>query len=322
MKIAIIGSGSIARRHFFNIKKLKPEADIIVLTRPLNIQSKKKLFKDEANFVSTLEEVIEFSPIIAVICSPANFHVQQSSILSEENIHLFIEKPLSDKIHGIDSLLISTEKNKTINMVGYPLRFNSSLLFFRKVAQSMINDPGALIESKCLSFLPDWRPGLDYRKSVSAKKSLGGGALLELSHEIDYLKWIFGEISLIDSKIHRKGNLEIDVEDSADLVFRLNNYRKIKANLSLDFSSNFLSRECMIKTKSRELKWDGISNQVLSRSKSSDNWKIIYENDNQDMYFEEIKYFLNCVEKNLTAQPDIIDALGTLKIILEAKEQT
>ena len=78
----------------------------------------------------------------------------------------------------------------------------------------------------------------------------------------------------------------------------------------------------MIKTKSRELKWDGISNQVLSRSKSNDNWKIIYENDNQDMYFEEIKYFLNCVEKNLTAQPDIIDALGTLKIILEAKEQT
>ena len=117
MKIAIIGSGSIARRHYSNIKKIKPSSEILIYTRPLNIQSKKKLFGDDVNFVSELDEVIKFSPLIAVICSPASFHIEQSLRLSEENINLFIEKPLSNKVSGIETLLMKTKKNKTIKEI-------------------------------------------------------------------------------------------------------------------------------------------------------------------------------------------------------------
>ena len=320
MKIAIIGSGSIARRHYSNIKKLKPSSEILIYTRPLNIQSKKKLFGDNVNFVSELDEVIKFSPLIAVICSPASLHIEQSLRLSEENINLFIEKPLSNKVSGIETLLMKTKNNKTINMVGYPLRFNSSLLFFREKAQAILSDSEINIRSECYSYLPDWRPDVDYRKSVSSNKSLGGGALLELSHEIDYLKWTFGKLSLIESNIQNKGILDIDVEDSADLFLEVNQNRKIKIELSIDFSSNILRRECLLSSETNELKWDGINNKVLSRDKKiSDDWKVEFEDDEDDMFFEEIRYYMNCVSSKTIAEPSITDALETLNIIHEAK---
>ena len=61
----------------------------------------------------------------------------------------------------------------------------------------------------CGSYLPNWRSNIDYRKSASAKKHLGGGVLLDLSHELDYVQWLFGKIVIEHCKSKKLSNLNI-----------------------------------------------------------------------------------------------------------------
>ena len=114
-------------------------------------------------------------------------------------------------------------------------------------------------------YLPYWRTNTDYRKSVSAQKILGGGVLLELSHEIDYLIWIFGSISKVNAFLTRHSSLEIDVEDTAYLRLELSNTHQEHnpfAILTMDFIRSDSTRACYAIGSEGTLKWDGISNCV------------------------------------------------------------
>ena len=81
-------------------------------------------------------------------------------------------------------------------------------------------------------YLPDWRPDSDYRSGVSAQASLGGGVLLELSHELDYARWFFGQPQTVTAEAGRLSDLEIDVEDSATVIL---GYPDKRVTVSVDF---------------------------------------------------------------------------------------
>jgi predicted dehydrogenase len=106
-------------------------------------------------------------------------------------------------------------------MVGYNLRFMKSLKKFREILKKNTIGKILSIRSEVGSYLPSWRPDSDYKKSVSAIKKLGGGVLLELSHDIDYLVWLFGNVKWVSSTIHRQSNLKIDTEDTAHITLCL-----------------------------------------------------------------------------------------------------
>ena len=145
-------------------------------------------------------------------------------------------------------------------MVGYVLRFNKALLFFRNAIKN--NTIGRIIRvsSECSSYLPDWRPGFNYKESVSAKSSLGGGVLLEVSHEIDYLRWIFGELTLLSSYTSKLSDLSIDTEDYAFLLMKKNN---IIIELSINFFSKQFSRLCRAIGEKGSLEWNYVTNEVI-----------------------------------------------------------
>ena len=107
--------------------------------------------------------------------------------------------------------------------------------YLRKNVNS--NKLGSFLFSKinCSSYLPDWRPSQDYRRTVSSSSSYGGGVLLELSHEIDYANWFFGPFLKVQAVLKNTGTLEIDVEDIADLV--LTNKNGMNVQIHLDFCS-------------------------------------------------------------------------------------
>ena len=117
--------------------------------------------------------------------------------------------------------LITKKRNNCSN--DYNLRYNRSLNFFKNSFQTGILGDLHSVRCEVGHYLPYWRTNTDYRKSVSAQKILGGGVLLELSHEIDYLIWIFGSISKVNAFLTRHSSLEIDVEDTAYLRLELSN---------------------------------------------------------------------------------------------------
>lgn len=232
-KVLLVGFGSIGRRHLKNTRELLPGADIMVYRQ----YTKNKSDPPEGanSIVYSLEEAIAFRPNAVIISSPAHEHISNALVFLREGAHLFIEKPLSINLMSCNELITAIREKSVFAMVGYVLRFQPIVKFLEKI----IREEKIGIVHKAFvevgQYLPDWRPSSDYRKSVSAQESLGGGVLLELSHEIDYATWFFGFPDEIYCSSERLSGLEIDVEDSATVVMNYRASDKKRVIVNLDF---------------------------------------------------------------------------------------
>ena len=244
-RVLIVGQGSIGQRHLRILRENLPQADIRVLRhRPGSGVS------ELANGVyHDLADACTFAPQVAIIANPAPFHLQVATALVAVGSHLLIEKPLSHDLAGVEALLHQAHAQGVVLQVGYNLRFLPSLARFRHLVHQ--GEVGQVLSIRCEigQYLPTWRPDSDYRQGVSAQGSLGGGVLLELSHELDYLRWIFGEVDWVKAYLGRHSQLEIDVEDVAHLILGFSPNRAAKAPgpvaaLSLDFLRHDPTRLC------------------------------------------------------------------------------
>ena len=192
----VIGYGSIGKRHVEILEKRNKVSSIAILTRQRNLPYKT---------ISSLDEISSLNPDYIIIASPTNQHFGQLMFI-EENFKgkkILVEKPI---FHSVFDLKIASNEV----YVGYNLRFHPMLNKIKTVCEG--KDIWTM-NVFCGSFLPDWRPDRDYRESYSAKKESGGGVLLDLSHELDYIQWLAGPLE-IDYVVNGKiSNLAITSDD-------------------------------------------------------------------------------------------------------------
>lgn len=318
-RVLVVGLGSIGKRHLQIVRDLNPFADIRILRHTENIE------KPEASngCFKTIEEVTDFLPQIAVIANPAPFHISIAMTLVNIGCHLLIEKPISNNTNGIKNLIEIAQKNNVLIQLGYNLRFYLSLANFRRYIHDGRVGRILSIRSEVGQFLPTWRSDLNYHRSVSAKKELGGGVLLELSHEIDYLRWIFGEVKKVGAILSKNSDLKIDVEDSAFLNLQFssaNNYPGPIASLCMDFIRHDKSRRCLAIGSLGTLRWNGNDGIVECWKSGGEEWEKLFQDSEKldNSYLTEWKHFLNCVYKNEMPCVTAEDGLAVMKIIQAA----
>ena len=283
-KILIIGLGSIGSRHL-NIAKAKfPQAKI----RVLRSSEKKDDSPTNEDFFYNPDDAIAFDPQIVVIANPANYHLSSAMPFIKKNRYFFIEKPISNNFEEAKKFLEICKKENIIVQVGYNLRFLSSLKNFKNyIDKGIIGDIWS-VRSEIGQYLPSWRPQSDYRQTVSAKRSLGGGVVNELSHEIDYLLWIFGDIKWIRAITSRQSDLDIDVEDSAHILigFQYCQNKNLIASLNMDFIRHDRKRECIVIGSVGSIKWDGINGTIELWKKGSASWIELFSLNDLDKSYE------------------------------------
>ena len=310
--ILVIGLGSIGKRHVKNIKEFFPEIKIIALRH--SKFNKNDLFNYGLHdCVLSIKDALNYNPDAAIISNPASEHLKFAKILAQSGIDLLIEKPISNSVAGIEELIELCELNKCILMTAYNLRFLPSLVEFKNQIDS--NRVGKLlsIHAEVGQYLPSWRQGSDYRNSVSANKNLGGGVLLELSHEIDYLYWIFGELRWVIAHVSKQSSLDLDVEDSSKILLSFDN--DLSASLNMDFFRHDTSRKCYAIGEKGTMLWDGISDEVKLFENGANAWKTIFKSsaDKNFTYSEEIKYFFSIIE---TKNPPKISGYDGMKVLV------
>ena len=187
-RFLVASLGSIGRRHLANLRHLFPAAQIAVLRLAPRNPGETQGIPDGADCrFASLEAAIEFGPHAAIVASPAPFHINIAAALIQAGIPTFIEKPLS---HSIENLADFVRLAQTANIpvaIGYDMRLLPELAYIRSVLQSEELGPLLAARAEVGQYLPDWRQNMRYQDSVSAQRVLGGGALLELSHELDYI---------------------------------------------------------------------------------------------------------------------------------------
>lgn len=310
----VIGSGSIARRHMMNIRELFPSVRVGCVSA-----SGRALNAEEVGIDTIVYESIELalldSPMLAIVASPAPFHVKQTLQLVEAGVPVLVEKPLSNSMFEFaaegGALLQYEDKIE----VGYNLRYMPSAIKLKSLLDERFLGKIYNVIVEVGQYLPHWRPQSDYRENVSARKALGGGVLLELSHELDYLKWLFGKFSTAYCVSRNSGALEIDVEDHVDAI--LVNSNGLVANLHMDFLQRTPARTCKIIGEHGTLIWDLLCNRIVL-FKERDVEIVLFNEpsyDRNQMYKDEFVHFSKVARGLCQPFVNLKDALETLVLI-------
>lgn len=327
MRFLVVGYGSIGRRHVNILAALNLCSQIVVASRRKGSElPADSRWNESVIFVETIEEALKFRPECAILANPSSMHLEVALRLAREGIHLFIEKPLSNSLLGISELFALCKLREVCLHIGYNLRFLPTLQFFR--SQLRNGRIGKILSVRCEvgQYLPTWRPQQAYQDSVSAQKKLGGGVLLELSHEIDYLRWIFGEVVEVTAVIEKLSCFEIDVEDTVMLLLK-SKFEKlgedIIISLNMDFYRHDVTRKCTAIGDKGTLLWDGVAGAVAVCNLDEGEWQSLYsDKPERDLtYILEIQNFIKCIAEHessgLHASGE--DAEKVLQIIEAAK---
>jgi predicted dehydrogenase len=319
-RILIVGLGSIGSRHLRLARELLPNADIGVMRHQECVS-----IPEQANACfSSLSKAIDFAPEIAIIASPATFHLSAAQGLAMAGVDMLIEKPLAASSDGAIHLIDTCRARGSVLLVGYNLRYLPSLRRFRDLIHE--GSIGTVVSVRCEigQYLPSWRPEADYRQGVSAKRELGGGALLELSHELDYLRWIFGDIDWVQAYVGRQSSLEIDVEDTAHLILGFASGAdggRLVGTVNMDFVRHDATRFCAAIGETGTLRWNGITGAVEFLGADTKDWREVYRHRHQrdDSYRAEWLHFLDCAERRATPLVTGADGLAVLRVIDAAR---
>jgi predicted dehydrogenase len=318
-RVLIVGLGSIGQRHLRLMRELLPNAEICVLRHKFY----ETLPQGADSNVFSIEDAIDFAPQIAVLANPAPWHMPVGIALAKTGCHFLVEKPLATDFEDARRLVLACQNSRTLLQVGYNLRLQPSLIYFKKLLEESYLGPIWSVRCEVGHYLPNWRSGKDYREGVSANKRLGGGVLLELSHELDYLRWCFGPTEWVSAVLSQQSNLEIDVEDYAHLTigFNKNKNQTLIASLNLDFFRHDATRICTVIGERGTLRWDGISHKVTF---TDENGRCVAMHDQvpeQDAsYRDQLKKFLKCINTGFSVSPDGQDGLEIMKIIEAARQ--
>ncbi|ENM5927024.1 Gfo/Idh/MocA family oxidoreductase [Vibrio mimicus] len=315
-RVAVVGLGNIATRHRRNIKQLFPHAQLYAMSASGRMPHETVSHAD--HLVESIDALITQQVQLVIVASPAPFHAAHAIPLIEAGIAVLIEKPVTATLDELKALQEVAAQYSTPVAVGYCIRYLSSAIEMKKrLASGMLgNMYHAHVEIG--QYLPDWRPSKDYRESVSARAALGGGALLELSHEFDYTQWLLGELTLQHAILRQSEELGLDVEDSADML--LSTEQKAVVHLHLDFLQRKAHRQCRFVGSQGALEWDLIGNEI--RFVSAQGTQVLYSEptwDKNQMYTAMVLDFVAHIHCQPSQYVSLDEAAKSLELIAQIK---
>lgn len=323
MRYFVVGCGSIGARHIRNLLGLKC-GDVVAVDAD---RSRLKWIKKEygvpvchfSGFTGALREKGEKASIVSV---PNHMHIKVAQLCADNGSHIFVEKPLAHSEKGISRLAGAVKKNRLVSMAACNMRFYPAIRFIKEQM-----DKGKIgrifsARSEFGLYLPSWRPAQDYRKNYGARKKEGGGVILDLYHEFDYLYWFFGVPRKVFCRYGRYGDLEIDTEDNADIIFEYAGKEKFLCNLHVDYLQYRYSRSFKVVGEKGMLIWDWPAMRVEFIDKKGKCLKKygFPDYDINNMYVDEMKYFVKCIRGKKRPMTDIKAAGEIQSIIFRAKD--
>lgn len=320
MNILVVGCGSIGQRHIRNLKTLhvgEVSGCDIDSARCHKVVSQLgvRVFRDFA------EALMKVLPDAVLVCTPTSLHIPDALSVARSGCHLFIEKPLSHSLEGVDELVDIVAQKNLVTLIGCNMRFHPSIAKIKNLLESGIIGKVVCVRIQAGQYLPDWHPWEDYRHGYSANRSMGGGIILDSIHEIDYITWFLGEVSHVSCFAGKLSSLEIDTEDTAEILLQFKS--GTIGEVHLDYVQRIHSRSCQIIGEEGTILWDFNDKQVKVYSAKIKEWQISPEEPNYDtneMYIEEIKHFLQCLMGKAKSAQDIYNGKRVLEIALAAKE--
>ena len=314
----VVGCGSIGKRHIRNLLAFGVRNILAYDSNPVRSYEVREEFGVEA--LHDLESGWAQNPYCAFITTPTSLHIPIAIQAAERGCHLFIEKPLAHTFEGVERLLSLIREKELVSLVGCNMRFHPGLKKVKELIEkkAMGNMVAARVEAG--QYLPDWHPMEDYRKNYSARRDSGGGVILDAIHELDYIRWLLGEIRAVSCFAGKLSHLEIETEDTAAIILRFTN--GAIGEVHVDYVQRAYSRTAQFIGDEGTIRWDYTQGTVRYYSSISNRW-MEFENPKDwvanQMYVDELSHFLCCLEGGAQPEQDVSEGARVLAVALAAK---
>lgn len=315
MKILFVGLGSIGQRHLSNLISLGYDKFYALRNRgnalPLEISSSGLIV------LKDWEEVALVRPDFCILAAPPVVQQEYLPLIVAMGMDVFVEKPIGTNLNVLFEVLETVKEKKLVSMVGYNLRYHPLVARLKEILCNGYIGNQTSFRLEVGQYLPDWHPYEDYRAGYSAQNSLGGGVTLDLIHEIDLAYYLFGTITDVKSFTAKRSHLEIDVEDTSEIIVKLQN--GVIGSIHLDYVNRIGMRKGTIIGDCGVLDYDLLKSEYnLSIGKHEKvSGKIDFQRN--DMYKNELIEFLQCVENRTEPKNNLESGLAVLEYALKAK---
>ncbi len=320
MKFLIAGLGSIGRRHLRNLVELGEEDVLLYRTHQATLaDTDLAVYPVETD----LEKALEQKPDAVIISNPTALHLKVAIPCAKAGCALFLEKPLSTDCEGLEELNEILKKTKKPALVGFQFRFHP---VFQQIAQWIKEGLiGRVLFSSVYwgEYLPDWHPWEDYRVSYSARKDLGGGVVLTLCHPMDYLRWLLGEINSVSAFVGKISDLELEVEDMAEITMWHAN--GAVSQIHLDYYTQPKSHTLKIIGSNGTITWDETNNEAKLYMADEKRWlafKPLATFSRNDMFLAEMRHFLAVIKNHEQPVCSFSDGVRIQQIIMAAYQSS
>ena len=316
MKALVVGAGSIGSRHLKNLFELGVEIYAVDIN-PDNAQKASPISKQT---YSSVDKALRIQPDVAFICTYSNDHIAPAIKCAKAGCHLFIEKPLSLSLDGIDELIGIIKEKKLISMVGCNMRFHPAVSY---IYDTLAHNPsfskklwGCFEFGFYLAF-----DKADYQNCYKANKSMGGNLIFDCIHELDIASWFFGRPAEVICNKSILSSLKIDTEDHVEMIIKFET--GAVCTVHMDYLQHGYTRRYKVVCDEGTIVWDFIQGEIGIATVPEKEWQWkdmkleLYYNQ---MFIDEVKYFLECVSTGRETFNSIQQALPILKLAIAANK--
>lgn len=312
MRVLVSGFGAIGQRHVRNLRALVPDCHITLLRHR---SADDRAYSGIDTVVSSVDQALEQTVNGAILAGPSSTHLAEAMAFARAGVPLLIEKPLSNTLLGVEAFEALCAEQAVPVLVGYNFRFAPPLRAMRQaLLDGVIGEP-LHCRAEVGQHLSQWRPGTDYHESVSARKDLGGGAILELSHELDYICWLMGEVESLAARSGNLGELNIEVEDFAEILLQFRS--GAVGSVHMDMYQVVPKRYVHITGDRGRLELDFLSGRLLCSTPATPEGTTLrakWCEDRNEMYLRELKHFIECTKGKADPYIPLAEGVRALRI--------
>lgn len=313
--VLVVGAGSIGSRHARNLRAIGVSQISVVDPDPERCRSVADA--TGARTYTHLDDALQASHAIAIVCPPPTLHVAAAMTCAAAGCDVLVEKPLAVSVAEADRMIAAVATHGRRAAVAYQLRFHAALTRVHDLIASGSIGRVLSLRAAYGNYLPAWRQARDYRETYTAQARQGGGILLDGSHEIDYVRWLGGEVDGVYAVAARVSDLDMDAEDTAALVLRQG---AVIGEVHLDCVQRGYTRACVVVGSEATVHWDVATGVSITNSRGTSHHEAIVP-DTNDAYARELRSFLETRDDDL-AWASLADGRRVIAIVEAAREST
>ena len=327
MKVLIAGLGSIGQRHARNLRTLLGDQVELLAFRVrrespvIALDLSAKAGDPEAEYgirsFDDLGDALGEEPDAVFVTNPAAMHMPVALAAARAGCHLFVEKPLSHSEEGVEELARTVEERGVVCLIGYQLRFHPGFRLLAKLLEERAVGTVLAAHFDFGEHLAGWHPWEDYRQGTGARADLGGGVVLAQIHDLDLAYALFGVPLRVFAAGGKRSGLELDVEDTADILL---DCEGVSVHLHQDLLQRPATRLYQVIGEDGKIVWDYYAQSLaLFRPDGTVETTSFDGFARNQLFLDELTHFLACMEGGERPLVGVREAADSLRIALAAR---